>query len=114
MKSLSFYNGNFFEIKSGAEAIKENMIRVLLTSPGERVNNPLFGSKIKQQIFEFDNYLLEDLQKDIVKSLNKWEPRAKINSVSISKLEDYKYEISIDAETIDSNEVISVDLILNT
>ena len=52
------------------DAIKNNLINYLLTNPGERIENPLFGAGLRSYLFTqiTDNdlsYIKEDLQSKI-------------------------------------------------
>ena len=114
MKSLSLYTDDFFTIKNSNAALEESIERILMTSPGERINNPLFGCILKQSIFNFETYLEEDVKIDIVKAIKKWEPRAKVVDISITEIEQYKYGVSINAINNDNGETIEVSIMLNT
>jgi phage baseplate assembly protein W len=82
LKGLAFYNESFLIIKEDENNLKENITRILLTSPGERVNNPLFGSHLRAFIFNLGVVMREEVESDIVDSINKWEPRVIINSIT--------------------------------
>ena len=47
MKGIGIYGTDSPTIKTDVDLITENVTRILLTVPGERVNNPLFGCKFK-------------------------------------------------------------------
>ncbi|MDD4876035.1 MAG: GPW/gp25 family protein [Dehalococcoidales bacterium] len=82
MKGLSFYDEIFLTIKEDEEILKENITRILLTSPGERVNNPLFGSNLRNFLFDLGVVMREEVESDIISSITKWEPRVLINSIT--------------------------------
>ncbi len=60
MKGLGIYNEDAPVLKSDLDLVEENISRILLTTPGERVNNPLFGCKLKNFIFDLDDLFKED------------------------------------------------------
>lgn len=113
MKGVAYYNDDFFSIKEDEELLRENMIRIILTSPGERVNNPLFGCKLKEFLFDFDNYILEDIKLEIIKSVQKWEPRVSITGVYITKEENYRFHVLIEAISNITGEELQFDTIIN-
>jgi len=82
MKGIGLYIDDFLVIKKENDLIKENITRILLTSPGERVMNPKFGSKLKSFIFENDNILKNDVVRNLKQSINRWEPRVDIKYIN--------------------------------
>lgn len=62
------------------DAIRNNLINYLLTSPGERINDPTFGGGIKNYIFEniTDNNL-EDLAEKIQSDISRNFPSIRSN-----------------------------------
>jgi hypothetical protein len=76
----------FISTLTTANQIKYNLINFILTSPGERIYNPGFGSSLKEYIFtnmygqtiqgvnEFNNIFtqmgLQDLEKTIIREVN--------------------------------------------
>lgn len=84
------YSGFVFWDKKGIvfskdekELIKENIKRILTTRKGERVNNPAFGSRVKEFLFMPQMYV-DDLLLEIKSSIEQWEPRVKVNSCTVS------------------------------
>lgn len=101
MKGVALYGEEFFIIKSDTDLIKENISRILLTLPGERVMNYDFGCKLKSYLFAPDLVLQEDVESEIKISITRWEPRVVVNSLTV--------------ETVDGNKVyIKLNLISRT
>ena len=69
------------------EQIKSNLINLLLTYPGERVNEPTFGVGLKNLLFEQD-LDLESLQLKIQNQINQFVPNIILQDVSTGLLED--------------------------
>ena len=66
----------FFGIQSGINQIKSDLLILLLTSPGERVMLPTFGTPLKDLIFEpGDASLVSRARQMIINSITQWEPR---------------------------------------
>jgi len=82
LKGLALYNETFLTIKEDEDILKENITRILLTSPGERVDNPLFGSHLKAFLFDLGIVMRDEVESDIVSSIQRWEPRVIINSIT--------------------------------
>jgi phage baseplate assembly protein W len=87
MKAVAIYTNDFFTIKEDEDAIKESISRILVTLPGERVNNPTFGSKVREFIFQLDVILEEDITSEIQSAVTRWEPRVTIENI-ITGLKD--------------------------
>ena len=91
---------NEVNMTSGTETIndqlKTNFLNLLLTVPGERINNPNYGIGLKKLLFE--NYIDEiSLLEDISTKVNFYIPEIKINSIKVKEDTDlYKVTIKID------------------
>lgn len=104
----------FVYSKSEKELIKENIKRILTTRKGERVNNPAFGSRLKEFLFMPQIYV-DDLLLEIRSSIEKWEPRVKVKSCTISSnvllqqdVVDIKLELLI--KTPDGVEILETEV----
>ena len=91
-------------LKENAAAVKQAVLNILLTSPGEKPFVRSFGVGIRNLLF--DNYVLDYpmvLESQIDTQFKKWEPRATVIG------------ISIDDDNIDSNSIgITVNYKINT
>jgi len=91
-------------LKENAAAVKQAVLNILLTSPGEKPFVRSFGVGIRNLLFE--NYVLDYpmmLESQIDTQFKKWEPRASVIGVSI------------DDDSIDSNSIgITVNYKINT
>ena len=79
MKGIALYDFDFFKRKTNNDLIKESITRILLTSKGERVNNPEFGSNLQSFLFSHADF--EEIEQDIKESLKRWEPRAALQNI---------------------------------
>lgn len=71
--------------KSGVEQIKADLLQLLLTNPGERVMNFLFGTPLRDLIFEPNDRVLESRAKQmIINSISMWEPRIVITDIQVT------------------------------
>jgi len=77
------------------EQVKSNLINLLLTEPGERVNEPNFGVGLKKLLFE-PNLNVEILKEKINTQIEFYIPVITLSDVIFNQLEDeYKLFIVI-------------------
>tara|TARA_A100001201_G_scaffold141034_2_gene135483 strand:- start:3842 stop:4246 length:405 start_codon:yes stop_codon:yes gene_type:complete len=84
-------NNMFNSTDTTKQQAKANLINVLLTYPGERVNMPTFGVGLKQLLFE-QNIDLVTLRERIQNQINRFVPMV--------RLFDVKTDISEDQSTL--------------
>ena len=63
MKGLCFYEEDFFTIKQDSALYAEELKRLLMTNPGERVGQPYFGVGLRDMLFELANEQTADIAK---------------------------------------------------
>ena len=69
------------------EQVKHNLVNVLLTEPGERVNEPNFGVGLKNQLFE-NNINTEELDELINQQINFYIPQIELIGTNVTLSED--------------------------
>ena len=80
---------------SDADLVKESIQQIILTSPGERVMRPDFGSNAYAFVFENNDEILAELIKaEVVGALGRYEPRAIIQEVAVER-EDSQVVITV-------------------
>jgi hypothetical protein len=63
--------------------IRESILQILGTRPGERFMSPEFGSRLKDLVFEQNDEVLKGLLKFyIIDAINRWEHRVLITKVT--------------------------------
>lgn len=68
------------------EHIKESILQILGTRPGERFMNPEFGSNLKDLVFEQNDEVLKGLIRHyVIEAINRWEKRVIISDVSYAE-----------------------------
>lgn len=99
--------GVFYSVFSTKEQIRYNIINLLLTSKGERVENPNFGTLLRNQLFnQIDTANFSDIENSIVDSIDQYIPEVRVvkieflpefdtNTINIKLL----YQILISGET---------------
>jgi len=92
---------------------KSKLINVLLTSPGERINQPLFGVGLKNKLFQQQTLLTEDeIRSSINPQVERYVPEISINNISFSRggLQGHVLNININYIFANTNEEDSVSL----
>lgn len=68
----------------GREAIKSDLLQLLLTNPGERVMLPNFGTPLRSLLFEPNTQMLANKARAlIIEALTLWEPRIVVTSLVV-------------------------------
>jgi phage baseplate assembly protein W len=77
--------GVFYSTFSTKEQLKYNLINLLLTSKGERVENPEFGTLLRAQLFEQINPTsFGEIENSIIDSVQIYIPEIKINKIEFA------------------------------
>ena len=91
-------NTKDFVVKRGVEAVKQSVVNILLTAPGERPFNPYFGGNLYQYLFEnFDDVTAAAVRSTIVNTLRNFEPRVEVMDIQVDNL-DYRNALRITLE----------------
>ena len=93
------------------DQVKSNIINVLLTNPGERINEPLFGVGIYDQIFK-QEVNSETLKARIQKQTELFVPEVKIENLEISQNE-HIVNINVIYRLLANNAMDAITLTLN-
>lgn len=112
MKGIASYNIDFFKQKSDNDLLKESITRILLTSKGERVNNPEFGSNLQSFIFSHASF--EEIEEDIISSLNRWEPRIAVQNIYTHRTGPNSIRIFLAVFNRESTEEFTYEVVLKT
>jgi phage baseplate assembly protein W len=104
-------DGVFYSSYTTKEQVKSNLLNVLLTEPGERLYNPLFGVGIRNLLFE-QGIDLEKLRSRIKMQTEIYVPEITITDVVVNKAPHshvlfirltYKLNINNDPDSIQLN-----------
>ena len=92
------------------EQLKTNFLNLLLTVPGERINNPNYGIGLKKLLFE--NYIDEEsLAEDIDNKIQFYLPEIRLNSTKVTRDNDlYKVTIKLDYSVVLDNTDDSIQI----
>jgi phage baseplate assembly protein W len=82
--------GVFYSTFSTKDQLKYNLINLLLTSKGERVYNPEFGTLLKAQLFNpMTDTSFGDIEDSIIDSVQLYIPEIQINNVEFIQEGEY-------------------------
>ena len=71
-------------IKRDVESVKQSVVNILSTNPGERPFLPLFGANIRKYLFENFNQINATLiEEQVINSLANYEPRVRVLNVDV-------------------------------
>ena len=87
--SLDQIDGPFTLNKTMKEAAKQNLKNLLLTSPGERIMDPLFGAGLRHLLFENnDNRTSAEIRSRITRQVSTYLPYINIRGIEIVNAEN--------------------------
>ena len=76
-------NQDFAMTKNSLEQARHNLKNLLLTQVGERVGQPLFGSRLRELVFEqIDSDLPGKIEDEVKRSVETWLPYINIEEVN--------------------------------
>ena len=77
--------GGFFAKTDGTQTTMSGLKQLILTSPGERVMNPNFGTSLRKSVFEpFTSDLMSSLTSEIKFAILKYHPEVEILDFKMS------------------------------
>jgi phage baseplate assembly protein W len=76
---------NYMSRQEDDRLIKNDILQLLLTIPGERVMRPDYGVNLRNFVFEqLSSNDLTSLEQEITVKINKYEPRVTIQSIALT------------------------------
>lgn len=102
-------------VKENAELIEASIRQILMTTRGERVMLPDFGTNIMALVFEHDRDFIEsELRDEVLRAIKKWEPRAVISAQDISVVfGDDDVVLTVSFKTLQDKGVVEIKYPLN-
>jgi phage baseplate assembly protein W len=90
---------NRVELVSDEDDIRESLIILLSTRPGERVMNPLYGCNLDDLLFAPLNLTLKTYVVDLIETaILYFEPRIDLNKIEINENNDLEGELLIELD----------------
>lgn len=102
--------GVFNSVYSTREQIKYNLINLILTSKGERIGHPNFGTILKQQLFEpITDETFPLIRSSITTAVDQYLPEITVNFIDLVPFEDENtLAVTMDYTILLSNQSDSV------
>lgn len=99
--------GEFLNLnKTNSEAIKADIMHIILTNKGERYYLPDFGTNLRNYIFEqSDSITYDDVRDEISVALSKYIPNLKINNILIEPSDESNYTAIVKLDYVISDDV---------
>jgi phage baseplate assembly protein W len=98
---------------STKEHARSKLINVLITSPGERLNQPLFGAGLKNRLFEQQTETGgDDLRNYVNPQVERYVPEIEIKNISLKDggVQGHKLFVTVNYSLINNDEEDSVTL----
>jgi len=91
-----------------SQAIKADLLHLILTRKGQRLYNPDFGTDLLRFIFEpEDEFTLSAIKEDITAVVKKFLPKLQITNVSVTQSEDSEHAAVVRIDYIITDEVFN-------
>lgn len=105
-----------FNVGRDVAVLESNLRLIILTSFGERIMAPSFGTQVRKVIFEKDTRLIESVVKEeISAAVTRFEPRVRIDSIFVTRPNDREARVNaIFSPKDDSGSPIQLSISLNS
>lgn len=103
-------NGDIFK-KTDASSVKQSIKNLLLTNYYEKPFQPYFGANIQGMLFELnDDFIESDVQEEIRKAIEIYEPRAKLIDV-IARFNESQNSLNVQVifQIVNTNEIATIE-----
>lgn len=102
--------GFFLNLNSDDQrAVKADLMHLLLTSKGQRLYNPDFGTNLIKYIFEpNDSLTFNDVKNEVETTVKKYLPNLTIKKLTVTPSEDSTYAATIKLEYVVTDNVYDV------
>jgi phage baseplate assembly protein W len=103
--------GFFVELNNtDANAIKSDLLHLILTRKGQRLYKPDFGTDLLRFIFQpEDNLTLSQIKEEIKMVVNKYLPKLQINNIIVEQSEESEYAAVIRMDYTITDEVFTTN-----
>ena len=109
--------GFFLDLTSNdADAIKSDLLHLILTRKGQRYYNPQFGTDLLKFIFEpNDSLTLSLIKEEITNVVKRYLPKLNLTKIEVLQSEESEYAavVTIDYEITDSVFTVYDTVIIN-
>ena len=79
------------------ESIKNSIVNIMMTSPGQKILSPRFGIDLRRYLFEpVSNFTSFEIRSDIRDKLPRLEPRISLEKIGVkANVDNQEYRISL-------------------
>lgn len=110
--------GEFLNLNQiDSNAIKADLVHLIMTNKGERLYLPDFGTNLRNYIFnQNDSISYSDIKDEIVEAVKKYLPNLKVNNIIVEQATDNEYvaviriDYTITDEVFESNDFIIIKI----
>lgn len=104
-------DGYFVNLNSNdKQAVKADLLHLLLTRKGQRLYNPKFGTDLLNYIFEpADDISFGDIEAEIKAQVKKYLPRLQLNIIKVDQSEHSEFAAVVRIDYTITDDVFSVD-----
>jgi uncharacterized protein len=96
---LGVDRGGALALASDEEDVRQAISIILTTAPGERPMRPEFGCGVRDYVFDvIDATTLGRMEEEILKALERWEPRIDVTDVGFDLADSGEGKLSITIE----------------
>lgn len=102
--------GYFLELNSeDAQAIKSDLLHLILTRKGQRLYNPNFGTDLIKFIFEPEDGMTEgNIKEEITSVVKLYLPKLQIDDISIEQSTESEYAVVVTLKYTITDDVFSM------
>jgi len=104
--------GFFASTKTTIEAVKNNIVNLIQTDPGERFFQPNLGLNLRRFLFEqINEEIVLQIQNEMLDTLQTWLPFVEVSDIQVSS-DNNKLNVNIifnikqDPDTLDSVQIV--------
>jgi phage baseplate assembly protein W len=98
---LQMGTNTFNQTYNNLEQLKSNVKNLLLTNKGERLAQPLFGTNLRELLFEQnDGDIKSKIYDSIESAIEFWLPQLEINSIDIESTDRMKDEYGLNVSIV--------------
>jgi len=105
------------KIAFDVNAIKNSIVNLFNTVPGERFLLPDYGCDLRQFIFEpISDFRGSNISRIIRRNIDAWEPRVTLVSINVSGFPDrheYVIDLALQVPFLNSRETLGLNAVLN-
>jgi phage baseplate assembly protein W len=96
-----------------AEAVKQSVRNLLLTNFNERPFQPWLGGNLRSVLFNLnDAFAKTEIHDTIKRTLENYEPRAKINSLNIRSRDEHYIDITLEILIVALQKVETINVVI--